>query len=665
MRKSRIFTTHLFILTFIISGFSQVSKNDINLIDYYAAPEKYDDRSAQSFSDQGAWFSFSLPKKKEHYGGFVGPFIMSEQNGVWLGTNACQLVIDDFSSKRTVDWNDFEMKATTFRSHLIQMFESPEFKVVQTLFYTSSRSAFLYTQVINKTEKTKKLKFKWRLNPELPGIKGRPQSYGMLYKSVNSNARIMMYGLDKFPYVNPRDPFPIQLTEVDIEPGEMHELHMGISVMFGGDDFKDEEKIQKKTMLAVLDSLENHQIKKFQVSQRLQSKLDPNFRDSSYVRVLNKSLVTLQSNWRASADLLKHDGLFPSYHYKWFHGFWAWDSWKHAVALAHIDTSLAKNQIRAMYDYIEEDGFIPDCIYRDTTIEKHNYRNTKPPLSGWAIWEVFKETGDTAFVREMYPKLLSQHEWWYVYRDHDKDGICEYGSQDSTLIAARWESGMDNAVRFDNSKILSQGDTIFSLNQESVDLNCYLKHEKLIISILADIMNDADNGKKYRLEAEKLEAKIRAQFYDPATGWFYDTSIDGKSFIKVMGCEGWIPLWTNIATKEQAEAVKNNMMQPEKFFGTVPFQTLSASHPAFKPKGGYWRGPVWLDQAYFGVRGLYQYGYELEARKATVRLIRNAEGVIEKGKPIRENYHPQTGEGLEAENFSWSAAHYILLLLNR
>jgi putative isomerase len=92
--------------------------------------------------------------------------------------------------------------------------------------------------------------------------------------------------------------------------------------------------------------------------------------------------------------------------------------------------------------------------------------------------------------------------------------------------------------------------------------------------------------------------------------------------------------------------------------------TLNASHPQFKPNGGYWRGPVWLDQAYFGVRGLRNYGFQEEADELTHKLMHNAEGVLISGKSIRENYNPITGEGLEAENFSWSAAHYLLLLLN-
>ncbi|NRA13794.1 MAG: trehalase, partial [Crocinitomicaceae bacterium] len=101
-----------------------------------------------------------------------------------------------------------------------------------------------------------------------------------------------------------------------------------------------------------------------------------------------------------------------------------------------------------------------------------------------------------------------------------------------------------------------------------------------------------------------MKLKIQKQFFDEETGWFYDTNLDGTEFIKVMGCEGWTALWANVASQEQAKAVKNNMMDTEKFNGFLPFQTLSADHPKFKPEGGYWRGPIWIDQCYFGIAGL-------------------------------------------------------------
>jgi len=370
----------------------------------------------------------------------------------------------------------------------------------------------------------------------------------------------------------------------------------------------------------------------------------------------------LQNNWRIPAGEIKHEGLFPSYHYKWFNGFWSWDSWKHAVGLSYFNPDLAKKQMKLMFAFQNEDGFIVDCVYRDTSIEAHNYRDTKPPLSVWAVAKIFERDSDLEFVKYMYPKLKKYHYWWYAKRDHDQDGLCEYGSTDGSLIAAKWESGMDNAIRFDDSKILKNAEGAYSLDQESVDLNAYLYAEKLFLAELANALQSED-ASKFLSEAEHLKSLIQQQFYDKNDGWFYDTNLEGNTFIKGEGSEGWTPLWANAATQEQAEAVKNRMMNPEKFYTKVPFQTMSADHPKFDPLKGYWRGPNWLDQSYFGVKSLRNYGYQTEADAATIQILKGPEGLLEKGKSIRENYHPITGEGLHAKNFSWSAAHIIMLLM--
>ena len=315
-----------------------------------------------------------------------------------------------------------------------------------------------------------------------------------------------------------------------------------------------------------------------------------------------------------------------------------------------------------MFEFQNEDGFVADCVYRDTLIENHNYRDTKPPLSAWAVAKIYEKDKDLEFVKYMYPKLKLYHDWWYKKRDHDQDGLCEYGSTDGSLIAAKWESGMDNAIRFDNSKIVKNSEGAYSIDQESVDLNAYLYAEKLYLAQLATVLHKNKDAQKLTEEAVRLKTKIQSQFYDKNDGWFYDTTLDGKTFIKGEGSEGWTALWANAATQKQAEAIKEKMMSPKKFYTKVPFQTMSADHKKFNPLKGYWRGPNWLDQAYFGVKSLRNYGFDEEADKATIQILKGAEGVLGKGKSIRENYHPLTGEGLNAQNFSWSAAHIIMLL---
>ena len=52
----------------------------------------------------------------------------------------------------------------------------------------------------------------------------------------------------------------------------------------------------------------------------------------------------------------------------------------------------------------------------------------------------------------------------------------------------------------------------------------------------------------------------------------------------------------------------------------LPFPTAAKDNPKYNPTK-YWRGPVWLDQAYFGVIGLDNYGYKKEAQELTVKLL--------------------------------------------
>ena len=223
---------------------------------------------------------------------------------------------------------------------------------------------------------------------------------------------------------------------------------------------------------------------------------------------------------------------------------------------------------------------------------------------------------------------------------------------------------MDNAVRFDNSKVLKNSENAYSLDQESVDLNSFLYAEKNYLALMAKVLKLAGEQKKWKRESCTLKKQIQTQFWDASTGWFYDTSLDGKTFVKDIGCEGFLPLWAEVASRKQAKAIKANLLDPNTFNTFVPLPTLAKNNPKFNPANGYWRGPIWLDQVYFGINGLEKYGYKTEANLLTKKLIHNAEGALEKGKSIRENYHPTTGKGLEAENFSWSAAHFLLLLLN-
>ncbi|WP_264530205.1 MGH1-like glycoside hydrolase domain-containing protein [Flavobacterium sp. N502540] len=665
MRKKEI----LFILAsfFIVqSGWSQKKYPNLeaaqNSINYKGNPTNATDRKSLAFSDKGAWFGFGFLEPSVVEAGFSGPFLMTEQNGVWLSPSFVSLQLTDENKKEAIQWKNTLVNQNSYNSHLEQEFKNEKLTVKQQLVYLSGHSALQKTSITNTSGKTVTLFPSYHSTLFLNDLKLSKEDKTLKIVSAKSTATGYIQFLNSTPEIEiTNQGYKAQTGKLVLKPNETKEIVVSQTFIFSQYSWKTENESIAKTAFNTL--LNNTQKEKENQLVQLIARKKNIYKEAVYSNLIAKLLLTLQNNSRIAAEGLKHGGLFPSYNYEWFHGFWAWDSWKHAVAVANYNPALAKDQMRALFDYQEPNGFIPDCIYRNNLLEENNYRNTKAPLAAWAIWKIYEKSKDVTFIKEFYPKLKLYHNWWYKDRDHDQDGLCEFGSTDGTVIAAKWESGMDNAVRFDDSKILKNGEKAFSLDQESVDLNSFLYAEKNYLQKMAEVLKLTEESKKWKGESTVLKVKIQNQFWDAATGWFYDTTIDGKTLIKAMGCEGYLPVWAEVATAEQAQLAKQNMLDTASLNTFVPLPTLAANHPKFKPDNGYWRGPVWLDQSYFGINGLEKYGYVKEANELAHKLIYNAEGVLDKGTSIRENYQPITGRGLEAYNFSWSASHYLMLLL--
>lgn len=261
------------------------------------------------------------------------------------------------------------------------------------------------------------------------------------------------------------------------------------------------------------------------------------------------------------------------------------------------------------------------------------------------------------------------------------------------IEAAAWESGMDNAARFfpgrtqglptavlENRDV--QGRLVgWSINQVSVDQNSFLAQEKVLLARIARRTGHADEAAALEGEARQLGERIRRCFYDAQTGYFYDRTLplatahpgqENHAAGARTGCpgtlltargrgpEGFAPLWTGIATRQQGRAAIRRLLDSTEFATPLPFPTLSRSAADFDPKG-YWRGRVWLDQYDFALRALASQGSTREAGRLCRQLVQQADGLAGSA-PLQENYNPLDGTRQGATNFSWSAAHLLLML---
>lgn len=630
-----------------------------NLINIKNVPQQERFYDAYVFSDLGAWSAYALPENEsnQYAGAFIGPMTMTGRG--WIAGSLAEPKLKVNGEPYSLVRNVQTVKYLPGR--LVQEFNDEQLNFVTELCFGTSRTAVVRSIIKNVSQEPVTVSLSWN-----GGVFDKASVLSVADKNVSvlrladSTCTVMRFcTADQVMLVNKDSLQAIEKSELVLQPNATYQSEYTQTMMLRGED------VQKElASLTTLDINACFDANKQRWNQNIASLLNADSKylnDNKYRRVLVKAMMTLNSNWRSAAGDILHAGSNPSYN-GFINGIWSWDSWKIASGNALYNPEMAKDEMRTLFDYQAENGMVPDFISYNK--KRNNWRDSKPPVATWGAMNVYKATGDRAFLEEMFDKLYKFHQWWYTDRDHDHNGICEYGSTDGTLIAAAWESGMDNGVRFDDAVMLKNGENAWSMNQENICLNSFLYAEKNILAEMATILGKKELADQLIADAQKIKEHIQTKMFDKETGFFYDTRIETGEFIKVMGAECWLPLWAGVATPEQAEQVMKKMMDPTKFNSTLPLGTLDISHPRLRPIRGYWRGPVWVDQVYFGITGLRNYGYDKEADFLLEKFIDNAQGLTTDG-PIHENYNPLTGETLNSPNFGWSSALIIKMLLNK
>lgn len=633
--------TKITLLTAVVAGFTAAcnpASENIptgkryefnNILDIAYTPDTLT-RCRGWFTDAGSWMGFTLPQKDHWVNGFCGPFSLDMNRRQWMAQSAVTVgYADQANVIFTPDSTCY------FPGELYLSASSEEGKIIQRLNFLDASTALL--RIHSDAEKELSL---------------TASQWGKeIQVQTDQNTVIARHPSGEIVALTFTPDVSVKGTDNNYQAkinGSEHDTYVAISFYTGEKELSAE---LQKAQLALSNPQEGLKANKERWEGYLTKILRKDMKPE-YDRIAVKAVVTLISNWRTHRGGLLHEGIVPSHAAYYFVGFWAWDTWRFSAALAKFDPELAKDNIRAMFDYQQPDGMIIDCIYTDPA--ENNARDSKPPLVSWAVDEIFTHTNDTAFISEMYPQLMAYYKWWYNKRDHNRNGMCEYGSTDGTLEAAAWESGMDNAIRFDDAKMLKNNgaEDAWSMDQESVDLNAYLALECKLLKKFASILGVTFDGPDY-------SSQVADYFFDKEKGFFFDRRLKDGSFIQEPGCEAYTPLWTEVATADQVKAMLPLLTDTAKFSTYIPFPTVAADNPKYNPRG-YWRGPIWLDQTYFAIRGLRNYGYNKMADEYTLQVFDRLQGLKE-GAPIHENYGTHTGELLKAPHFSWSSSHLLML----
>ena len=365
-----------------------------------------------------------------------------------------------------------------------------------------------------------------------------------------------------------------------------------------------------------------------------------------------------------------------------------WDTCFHVFILVSLqEEDMAKEHLRSLFQMQEDDGFVGHMIYWDRLKPgrmtdffqtrprfRHFYKShmsslIQPPIVAQAVARVYEASGEKSFLREMLPKLKKYYRWLARNRDFDGDKLLS--------IISPFESGMDWKPTYDvalgrnpgkaNWRLFAKvvGVDIWNFSRDydldkiarngpfrvkDTGFNTMYIQNLTTLAELCESEGDGDAGEFRELAIQVTNSMVEVM-YDEENAAFLD--VYGKENIKIdiLTPTAMYPVVLRGISEEMADEVINrHFFKGEEFDTPFPLPSVAKNESSFDPNQSIyiWRGPTWVVHNWFLNEFFLRKGHFKEAD----RLIDSVRKLIEKSG-FREYYHPFTGEGLGAEDFTW------------
>jgi len=357
---------------------------------------------------------------------------------------------------------------------------------------------------------------------------------------------------------------------------------------------------------------------------------------------------------------------------------WDWDCYFTNVAIRQLfvergeQNDFARYERGSVLDFLEltrDSGCTPFFIMADSesVLDLGEYKgNThKPILAQHAAFLLKENPDDIAWFEPYLDKLILFIEGYIKHQRHE-NGIF-FWLDDAGI-------GVDNDPCTFYRPPKSSG---------SIFLNCFMYKEFIAMEYICKLFKRDDLAKRYFEEGEALKKSIREHCWDERDGFYYSVDLNlypidlsvrlhrgaprhWDCLIQRIGCwSGFLALWANIATKEQAERiVKEHFLNFDSYNSAYGVRTLSKQEKMYTiAKTGNpscWLGPIWGISNYLTFIGLLNYGYIDEARELAEKTVKLFGEDIKRQGCMSEYYHPDTGESVNNPGFQ----NWNLLVLN-
>jgi alpha,alpha-trehalase len=218
------------------------------------------------------------------------------------------------------------------------------------------------------------------------------------------------------------------------------------------------------------------------------------------------------------------------------------------------------------------------------------------------------------------------------------------------------ESGYDISFRFGPYGVATH-------HFAPVCLNSLLYKSEEDLARMADILGKKKESAEWQERAKKRKDAIQKYLWNAKRGMFFDYDFTSQKQSTYEYVTTFLPMWTGVATQEQAAAIVKNVRLFERPGGLMmsPYET-----------GGQWDAPyAWAPNQLMADDGIRKYGFAGEADRVSYAFLSNVLENFRRDGTIREKYNAVTrssetavtaGYKVNIVGFGWTNAAFLVLL---
>ena len=405
---------------------------------------------------------------------------------------------------------------------------------------------------------------------------------------------------------------------------------------------------------------------------------------------------------------------------------WLWDSCFIAIGLRHYDPKRAKIELLEMFKGQWSNGMIPHMIFdpsKKYRTDRDVWRSfvspysteistsgiTQPPVLADAVTKVGQKLSKIdaqKFYKKVLPNLINYHTWLMTERDPHGEGL--------VLQIHPWETGLDNTPpwmtqlhehskpwwiwsieklhmdsvvnffrrdtrhvppgqRISNVEALMVFDLIRRFRRKNYDIGRILHRSMFCIEDVGFNSILARNNQLIIELAELSRRKLPPSFIELVEKqknalqgcWsekyqtFFSRDFITHGLIEEQTISSLLTLYSGAISAKQAASIVRQLTDDSKFATPHPIPSVPIDNPDFSSVR-YWQGPTWVNTNWLIIDGLRSYGYNELAAK----ISRDTVDLVTQHGPY-EYFSALDGKPLGANNFSWTAALTIDLLLSK